>query len=38
MDSSIEIWNRQKAEELLDNPESLAENLETLMNSAAHES
>ena len=38
MDNSIEIWNRQKAEELLDNPESLAENLETLMNTTAHES
>ena len=38
MDKSIEIWNRQKAEELLDNPESLAENLETLMNTTTHES
>ena len=38
MDNSIEIWNRQKAEELLDNPESLAENLETLMNTTTHES
>ena len=38
MDNSIEIWNRQKAEELLDNPESLAENLEILMNTTTHES
>ncbi len=32
MDDSIEIWNRQKAESMLDNPCNLAESLEYLMN------
>lgn len=32
MDDSIEIWNRQKAENLLNNTDFLAENLENLMN------
>lgn len=32
MDNSIEIWNRQKAECLLNNTESLSESLEILMN------
>lgn len=37
MDDSIEIWNRQKAESLLDTPDSLAESLELLMNNENHE-
>lgn len=37
MDDSIEIWNRQKAESLLDTPDSLAESLERLMNTESHE-
>lgn len=32
MDDSIEIWNRQKAEEMLCNNDDLAKNLEELMN------
>lgn len=32
MDNSIEIWNRQKAESLLDETDTLAESLENLMN------
>lgn len=38
MDTSIEIWNRQKADELLENADILAENLETLMNPNDNES
>ena len=37
MDDSIEIWNRQKAESLLDTPDCLAESLELLMNNENHE-
>lgn len=37
MDNSIEIWNRQKAEALLNDPNMLAESLECLMNTE-HES
>lgn len=37
MDDSIEIWNRQKAENLLDTPDCLAESLELLMNNEKHE-
>lgn len=37
MDDSIEVWNRQKAESLLDTPDSLAESLELLMNNENHE-
>ena len=37
MDDSIEIWNRQKAESLLDTPDCLAESLERLMNNENHE-
>jgi MraZ protein len=32
MDDSIEIWNRQKADNLLNNPENIADSLECLMN------
>ena len=32
MDDSIEIWNRQKAEDMQNNNENLAENLENIMN------
>lgn len=35
MDDSIEIWNRQKAEETLDNDEDLAGSLEDIMNHTA---
>lgn len=35
MDDSIEIWNRQKAEEMLDNNEDLAGSLEDIMNPIA---
>jgi MraZ protein len=38
MDNSIEIWSRQKAEELLTNTEKLAENLEQIMNPDTYES
>lgn len=34
MDNSIEIWSRQKADELLDNNDSLAVNLEDIMNTS----
>lgn len=34
MDNSIEIWSRQKADELLDNNDSLAMNLEDIMNTS----
>ena len=37
MDDSIEIWNRQKADNLLNDPDTLAESLECLMNTE-HES
>jgi MraZ protein len=37
MDNSIELWNREKAEQLLYNPEELAENLELLMRQDHHE-
>lgn len=37
MDNSIEIWKRQKAEALLNDPNMLAESLECLMNTE-HES
>ena len=37
MDDSIELWNRQKAENLLDTPGCLAESLELLMNNEKHE-
>lgn len=37
MDDSIEIWNRQKVENLLDTPDCLAESLELLMNNENHE-
>lgn len=38
MDDSIEIWNRQKADNLLNNFDVLAESLETLMSNSEHES
>lgn len=38
MDTSIEIWNRQRADELLENTDILAENLENLMNPNNNES
>lgn len=38
MDNSIEIWNRQKADNLLNTPEALAESLECLMNPLKNES
>ena len=38
MDNSIEIWSRQKIDELLSNTESFAENLEQLMNTNCNES
>ena len=38
MDNSIEIWNRQKAEHLLENNTSLAESLEHLMTTHCYES
>lgn len=38
MDNSIEIWSRQKIDELLSNRESFAENLEQLMNTNCNES
>lgn len=34
MDNSIEIWSRQKADELLDDNDSLAVNLEDIMNTS----
>ena len=37
MDNSIEIWSRQKIDELLSNTESFAENLEQLMNTNCNE-
>ena len=37
MDDSIEIWNRQKADNQLNDPDTLAESLECLMNTE-HES
>lgn len=37
VDNSIELWNREKAEQLLCNPEELAENLELLMRQDHHE-
>lgn len=38
MDDSIEIWNRQQAEDILNNPDALAGSLERLMNSESNES
>ena len=38
MDDTIEVWNRQQADDILDDPETLAENLEQIMNRNNHES
>lgn len=38
MDNTIEVWSKQKADSLLDDPNSLANDIETLMNPSEHES